>query len=185
MSPHPNLFSVHPEITYQGHRWVPDQKNITCSYWRREHRQCGSQAFRQMLPWVKNYPTFPTLVQTWENNLRRWREGRKRRSFSMTVHWAAPWPKIDLQTRVKSDEIFYHIFSNLSGMKTNWSYVPPHLVMPPGPGPTSTTWQPAREPPDLATRSSSLGSIMKFWESRFWAWKRNCLTSTTQMLLNV
>ena len=94
----------------------------------------------------------------------------------MTVHWAAPWPKIDLQTRVKSDEILYHIFSNLSGMKMNWSYVPPHLVMPPGPGPTSTTWQPAREPPDLATRSSSLGSIMKFWESRFWAWKRNFFT---------
>ena len=121
----------------------------------------------------KNYSTFPALVQTWQNNLRRWREGRKRRSFSMTVHWAAPWPKIDLQTRVKSDEIFYHNFSNFSGMKTNWIYVPPHLVMPPGPGPTSTTWQPAREPPDLATRSRSLGSIMKFWESRFWAWKRN------------
>ena len=71
MSPHPNLFSVHLEITYQGHRWVPDQKNITCSYWRREHRQCGSQAFRLMLPWVKRItPLSPLLFKlgrtTWE-----------------------------------------------------------------------------------------------------------------------
>ena len=29
-------------------------------------------------------------------NPRRRREGRKRRSFSMTAHWAAPWPRIDL-----------------------------------------------------------------------------------------
>ena len=46
-----------------------------------------------------------------------------------------------------------------------------YLVMPPGPGPTSTTWHPAKDPPALATLSNSRGSRIKFCESRFWAWK--------------
>ena len=67
----------------------------------------------------------------------------------------------------------HHCFWELSTPRNRNFWFFPHfsyLVMPPGPGPTSTTWHPARDPPDLATLSSSRGSNIKFWESRFWAW---------------
>ena len=58
-----------------------------------------------------------------------------------------------------------------------------NLVMPPGPGPTSTTWHPAKDPPALATLSNSRGSRMKFWESRFWAWKICTMEGVTYICL--
>ena len=114
-------------------------------------------------------------------NPRRRREGRKRRSFSMTAHWAAPWPRIDLVIQFFSKELkalnilwcptYKPEFCPYSGLQL---FIPwplsKYLVMPPGPGPTSTTWHPAKDPPALATLSNRRGSRMKFCESRFWAW---------------
>ena len=132
----------------------------------------------------KNYATSPTLVQpTWEGG-----EKEENEDLSQWLYIERRLgPRSTFRPELKVTRYFIISSAILRAWKRIGSWYPPHLVMPPGPGPTSTTWQPAREPPDLATRSSSLGSIMKFWESRFWAWKRNFsyIPSTTQMLLNV
>ena len=131
-----------------------------------------------------HYKDGKTCERASKTDPRRRREGRNRRSFSMTAHWAASCPRIDLDQEMLVEAVdilgfkmnlstSHHCFWELSMPRNPNLWFFPHfgyLVMPPGPGPTSTTWHPARDPPDLATLSSSRGSNIKFWESRFWAW---------------